>query len=73
MAEGRGVLITVGEEEGPKEGSKEPLLKCWDLTRDERKGGGGAPVLMRSVKVNRRGRIHPVSHPIYPFLPSIAP
>ncbi|KZT23981.1 hypothetical protein NEOLEDRAFT_509554 [Neolentinus lepideus HHB14362 ss-1] len=55
MAEQRGILITLGEEDAVKH----PLLKIWELGRIDQKTG--APNLLRSVKVQHTQRPHPVS------------
>lgn len=62
VVEAGGLLLAVGEEEG----SRQPALKVWDLTRDEKKkaGGSGAwvPILVRNAKIQHAsGRPHPVS------------
>jgi hypothetical protein len=58
MEEAGGILVAIGEEEG----SRWPVLKIWDLTReDKKKGGVGGPVLMRNVKIQHGQRPHPVS------------
>jgi len=59
LEEAGGILVAIGEEEG----SRWPVLKVWDLTRDDKKKGGG-PVLMRNVRIQHGQRPHPVS----PFL-----
>ncbi|KAF7976736.1 hypothetical protein HWV62_5706 [Athelia sp. TMB] len=55
MAEGRGILITLGEEDAVRS----PLLKIWDLTKMDKKLG--TPNLLRSTKVQPSNRPHPVS------------
>jgi hypothetical protein len=59
LLEAGGLLVGIEEEEG----SRYPLLKVWDLTRDEKKKGGvpGQPVLLRSVRIQHGQRPHPVS------------
>ncbi|KAL1413091.1 Vacuolar protein sorting-associated protein 11 [Vanrija albida] len=58
VVEAGGLLLAVGEEEG----SRQPALKVWDLTRDEKKKAGGGPVLVRNAKIQHAsGRPHPVS------------
>lgn len=66
LVEAGGLLVGIGEDES----SRAPLLKIWDLTRDEkRKKGSGAdgqearsvPVLMRNVRLQHGQRPHPVS------------
>jgi hypothetical protein len=58
LAEAGGLLLAVGEEEG----SRQPILKVWDLTREEKKKAGGGPLLMRNVRIQHAsGRPHPVS------------
>jgi hypothetical protein len=57
MAERKGVLVTLGEEDGVRS----PLLKIWDLEKVDKKLGMGTPVLLRSVKVQTGNRPHPVS------------
>lgn len=54
--EAGGMLVAIGEDEG----SRYPVLKIWDLTRDEKKRAGGGPVLMRNVKIQHGQRPHPV-------------
>lgn len=56
LEEAGGILVGIGEEEG----SRWPVLKIWDLTREERKRTG-APVLMRNVRIQHGQRPHPVS------------
>ena len=55
LEEAGGILVGIGEEEG----SRWPVLKVWDLTRDDKKKGG--PVLMRNVRIQHGQRPHPVS------------
>ncbi|OBZ69121.1 Vacuolar protein sorting-associated protein 11 [Grifola frondosa] len=55
MAEGKGILVTLGEEDS----ARHPLLKVWDLEHPDKKTG--APMLMRSTKVQSGNRPHPVS------------
>ncbi|TFK46662.1 hypothetical protein OE88DRAFT_880671 [Heliocybe sulcata] len=55
MAERRGILITLGEEDAVKH----PLLKIWELGRIDH--NTGVPNLLRSVKVQHTSRPHPVS------------
>jgi hypothetical protein len=50
-------LVGIGEEEG----SRWPVLKIWDLTREDKKRVGGGPVLMRNVRIQHGQRPHPVS------------
>lgn len=57
LEEAGGILVAIGEEEG----SRWPVLKIWDLTRDEKKRSG-APVLMRNVRIQHGQRPHPVSY-----------
>ncbi|CAA7271044.1 unnamed protein product [Cyclocybe aegerita] len=54
MAERRGVLITLGEEDAVRS----PLLKIWDL---ENKDKTNTPTLLRSTKVQLTNRPHPVT------------
>jgi vacuolar protein sorting-associated protein 11 len=63
MVERRGVLVTLGEEDGVRA----PLLKVWDLEKVEKKSGVGMgmPVLLRSAKVQTGNRPHPVCHLFY--------
>jgi hypothetical protein len=63
MVERKGVLVTLGEEDGVRA----PLLKVWDLERVDKKVGMGTPVLMRSVKVQTGNRPHPVCRLKYLF------
>lgn len=57
LVEAGGMLLAVGEDEG----SRQPVLKVWDLTRDEKRRRG-EPLLMRNVKIQQAaGRPHPVS------------
>jgi len=58
LLEAGGLLVGVGEEEG----SRYPVLKIWDLTRDERKKAGGGPVLVRNVRIQHGQRPHPVGN-----------
>ncbi|THH06272.1 hypothetical protein EW145_g4204 [Phellinidium pouzarii] len=55
MVDGKGVLVTIGEEEN----IPSPLLKIWDLAKIDKKTG--APSLLRSVKIQHGNRPHPVS------------
>jgi hypothetical protein len=58
LAEAGGLLLAVGEEDG----TRQPILKVWDLMREEKKKAGGGPVLMRNVRIQHAsGRPHPVS------------
>lgn len=58
LVEAGGLLLAVGEDEG----SRQPVLKVWDLTREAKKAAGGGPVLMRNVRIQQSsGRPHPVS------------
>ena len=65
MVERRGILVTLGEEDGVRA----PLLKVWDLEKVEKKSGVGMgmPVLLRSVKVQTGNRLHPVCR-LYSFV-----
>jgi hypothetical protein len=55
MVERKGVLVTLGEEDGVRS----PVLKIWDLEKMDKKLG--TPVLLRSAKVSTGNRPHPVS------------
>ncbi|TBU46903.1 hypothetical protein BD309DRAFT_953173 [Dichomitus squalens] len=55
MAERRGILITLGEEDA----ARHPFLKVWDLQKFDKKTG--SPLLLRSAKVQGGNRPHPVS------------
>ncbi|PPQ73707.1 hypothetical protein CVT24_007262, partial [Panaeolus cyanescens] len=55
MAEKRGILVTLGEEDN----SRSPLLKIWDLESQDKKTS--APNLLRSTKVQLSSRPHPVT------------
>ncbi|KAI0771073.1 hypothetical protein BD413DRAFT_663912 [Trametes elegans] len=55
MAERKGILITLGEEDA----ARHPFLKIWDLQTFDKKTG--APLLLRSAKVQSGNRPHPVS------------
>ncbi|KAH7922180.1 hypothetical protein BV22DRAFT_1037818 [Leucogyrophana mollusca] len=55
MAERRGILVTIGEENSVR-GS---LLRIWELGKPDKKTG--APNLLRSTKVQPSNRPHPVS------------
>ncbi|ORY30605.1 putative vacuolar membrane protein [Naematelia encephala] len=57
LLEAGGLLVGIGEDEG----SRYPVLKVWDLTRDEKKKAGGGPVLLRNVRIQHGQRPHPVS------------
>ncbi|OCF75394.1 vacuolar membrane protein [Kwoniella mangroviensis CBS 8886] len=72
LLEAGGLLVGIGEEEG----SRWPVLKIWDLTRDEKRktaqkdnGNGGSsdrerergPVLVRNTRIQHGQRPHPVS------------
>ncbi|TFY60015.1 hypothetical protein EVJ58_g5412 [Rhodofomes roseus] len=55
MVERKGILITLGEEES----ARHPFLKVWNLEVIDKKTG--APVLLRSTKLQSGSRPHPVS------------
>jgi hypothetical protein len=55
MAERKGVLVTIGEEDAVR-GS---LLKIWDLGKTDKRNQ--APLLLRSSKVQPSNKPHPVS------------
>ncbi|GLB34509.1 putative zinc-finger [Lyophyllum shimeji] len=55
MVERKGVLVTLGEEDGVRS----PLLKIWDVVNRDKKTG--TPALLRSTKVQLTNRPHPVS------------
>ncbi|KZT00051.1 uncharacterized protein LAESUDRAFT_816725 [Laetiporus sulphureus 93-53] len=55
MGERKGTLITLGEEDT----ARHPFLKVWDLEHSDKKTG--APVLLRSTKVQSGSRPHPVT------------
>ncbi|PCH37664.1 vacuolar membrane protein [Wolfiporia cocos MD-104 SS10] len=55
LIERKGILITLGEEDT----ARHPFLKVWDLEHSDKKTG--APVLLRSTKVQSGNRPHPVS------------
>ncbi|KAG8904399.1 hypothetical protein FRB99_001821 [Tulasnella sp. 403] len=55
MAENKGILITLGEEEKVRV----PLLKVWDLEHFDKRTG--SPILLRSVKAQVGSKPHPVS------------
>lgn len=65
--EGGGILVTIGVRckellsltQQEEEESRFPVLKIWDLARDDRKLK--RPVLMRSLKIQHGQRPHPVS------------
>jgi hypothetical protein len=57
LIEAGGVLVAIGEDES----SRHPVLKIWDLSKEERKRAGGGPVLMRNVRIQHGQRPHPVS------------
>ncbi|KAL7283850.1 hypothetical protein ACG7TL_003290 [Trametes sanguinea] len=54
MAERKGILVTLGEEDT----ARHPFLKVWDLQAFDKKTG--APLLLRSAKVQSGNRPHPV-------------
>ncbi|KAF8337359.1 uncharacterized protein EI90DRAFT_3144449 [Cantharellus anzutake] len=54
MAESRGILVSIGEEE-----SRIPQLKVWDITHKDKKTG--KPTLLRSAKVPLGPKPFPVS------------
>lgn len=59
LLEAGGLLLAIGEDEG----SRQPILKVWDLSEDDKKRGG--PLLMRNVRIQPpSGRPHPVSSPL---------
>ncbi|KAG2342605.1 hypothetical protein BDR05DRAFT_948693 [Suillus weaverae] len=64
MAERKGVLVTIGEEDSVR-GS---LLKIWDLGRTD--GRNQAPVLLRSAKIQPSNKPHPCFERSPPFFPS---
>ncbi|KAI0717610.1 hypothetical protein C8Q72DRAFT_983195, partial [Fomitopsis betulina] len=55
MAERKNILITLGEEES----ARHPFLKVWNLEVTDKRTG--APVLLRSTKLQSASRPHPVS------------
>ncbi|KAG8863727.1 hypothetical protein FRB96_007564 [Tulasnella sp. 330] len=55
IAEERGILISVGEEDA----IKLPLLKIWDLEHFDKRTG--SPLLLRSIKIQAGSKPHPVS------------
>ncbi|WWD18724.1 hypothetical protein CI109_103178 [Kwoniella shandongensis] len=64
LLEAGGLLVGIGEEEG----SRWPVLKVWDLTREDKrkdKEGQGVkergPVVLRNVRIQHGQRPHPVS------------
>lgn len=73
MVERNGILITLGVSDTTpnhssvrdskyyqeEAASHQPFLKIWDLQTSEKKTG--APILLRSVKVQSGNRPHPVS------------
>jgi hypothetical protein len=52
------MVLAIGEEEG----SRYPVLKIWDLTREEKKRKGGGPVLLRNTKIQNGQRPSLVSY-----------
>ncbi|TFY63783.1 hypothetical protein EVG20_g6177 [Dentipellis fragilis] len=54
MVERRGVLITIGEEDG----IRNPLLKVWHLEKTDK---NGFPTLLRSLKLHVTNRPHPAT------------
>lgn len=61
MLESGGLLVVIGDEDG----NRYPVLKIWDLTREDRRrkggAGGGGPLLLRHVNIQHGQRPHPVS------------
>ncbi|TFK36435.1 hypothetical protein BDQ12DRAFT_686883 [Crucibulum laeve] len=55
MVERLGVLVTLGEEDTVRP----PLIKIWDMHHNDKKTG--APVLLRSTKIQLSNRPHPVT------------
>ena len=55
--EAGGLLVGVGDDE-----KGFPVLKIWDLTRDEKKAKGGGPVLLRDVRIQHGSRRSMVSY-----------
>ncbi|KAL4242531.1 E3 ubiquitin-protein ligase PEP5 [Abortiporus biennis] len=55
MVEQNRILVTLGEEDNVRQ----PLLKIWDLGTNDSKTG--APLLLRSVKIQSGSRPHPVT------------
>ncbi|KAG9036460.1 hypothetical protein FRB95_008758 [Tulasnella sp. JGI-2019a] len=55
IAEGRGILVSVGEEDTVKL----PLLKIWDVEHFDKRTG--SPLLLRSIKIQTGSKPHPVS------------
>jgi hypothetical protein len=51
LVEAGGLLVGVGDDE-----KGFPVLKIWDLTRDEKKIKGGGPVLLRDVRIQHGSR-----------------
>lgn len=58
IAEAGGMVLAIGEEDG----SRYPVLKIWDLTREEKKRKGGGPVLLRNTKIQNGQRPSLVSY-----------
>lgn len=56
LLEAAGLLVAIGEEEG----TLWPLLKVWDLTKEDKKSAERRPVLLRSVRIQHGQRPHPV-------------
>lgn len=58
LIEAAGILLAVGDEDG----TRQPVLKIWDLTREDKRSPAGGPLLMRNVRIQQAsGRPHPVS------------
>jgi hypothetical protein len=59
LVEAGGLLVGVGEDE-----KGFPVLKIWDLTRDEKKANGSGPVIVRNVRIQHGSRRSLVSLPV---------
>ncbi|ODN93457.1 vacuolar membrane protein [Cryptococcus wingfieldii CBS 7118] len=57
LLEAGGLLVGIGEEDG----SLWPVLKVWDLTKEDKKHPERRPVLLRNVRIQHGQRPHPVS------------
>ncbi|KIJ21243.1 hypothetical protein PAXINDRAFT_96096 [Paxillus involutus ATCC 200175] len=55
MVERKGILITIGEEDG----IRSSIMKIWDLGKTDNRTGG--PTLLRTAKVQPAGKPHPVT------------
>ena len=59
LLETGGLLLGIGEDDT----SRYPVLKVWDLAREDKKKPETGPVLLRNVRIQHGQRPHPVGSP----------